>query len=202
MMVAVAQAASDKFKIVGATATRSPPMIVDAAALVASAEEVVEIGLLADNDVAAVIVSAFGDPGVKSLRQKASMPVVGIAEASMIEAAANGRRFGVATTTPDLVTAIDARAVELGFGRLYTGVRLAPGDPHDLVADSRRLVAALGQAVSDCIERDKAEAVIIGGGPLAGAAATLATHFAVPIIAPIPAAIHLLSSRLDVSHSS
>jgi allantoin racemase len=191
MMVQIAQAAAPgDVEIVGATAPRSPLMIVDPEALAASAPQVVEIGLALGKDVAGIIIIAFGDPGWADLRRQVSVPVVGIAEAAMLAASDSGRRFGVATTTPMLVASIDARAAELGLAKLYTGTRVTSDDPNKLVADPRRLVEALREVVATCIERDKAEAVIIGGGPLGNAAIALTPMFSIPVIAPIPAAVH------------
>jgi allantoin racemase len=191
MMVRIAQsAAPDDVEIVGATAPRGPLMIIDPEALAASAPQVVEIGLGLGKDVSGIIISAFGDPGWADLRRQAKVPVVGIAEAAMLSASDKGRRFGVATTTPKLVASIDARAAELGLAKLYTGTRVTSEDPNRLVADPDRLVEALRQVVSACVELDKAEAVIIGGGPLGNAAIALTPMFSIPVIAPIPAAVH------------
>ena len=201
MMVQIAQsAASEALEIVGATAPHSPPMIVDAEALAASAPQVVELGLSFRNDVSGIIISAFGDPGIDDLRRQVRLPVVGIAEAAMLAASENGRRFGVATTTPKLAASIDARAAGLGLARLYTGTRLTPEDPNKLVADPARLIEALRQAVSACIEIDKAEAVIIGGGPLGNAAIALTPMFSIPVIAPIPAAVHRMMNMVTALH--
>jgi Asp/Glu/hydantoin racemase len=193
MMVAIAQdTAGEAYRVAGATATRSPPMIVEPRALAASAAEVIEIALAEQDGCAGVIVSAFGDPGLDEIRTRAEKPAVGICESSMREAADGGRRFGVATTTPDLLPSIDARAREIGLGGSYTGTRLTDGDPHALVAEPERLRAALAKAIEACVERDGAQAVIIGGGPLARSAAELQPMFPVPIIAPIPAAVRRL----------
>ena len=111
MMVGIAAAhVPDGVRVIGATAQKSPLMITTVAALSASADEVVEIGIGHAADVAGIIVSAYGDPGLETLRASVSIPVVGICEASMIEAAADGRRFGVATVTPELADAIEDRA--------------------------------------------------------------------------------------------
>jgi allantoin racemase len=199
MMVQIAQsAASNDIEVVGATGSHSPPMIVDPEALAASAPQVVEIGLGLGKDVSGIIISAFGDPGIADLRRQVNVPVVGIAEAAMLAASDKGRRFGVATTTPKLAPSIDARAAELGLAQLYTGTRLTSEDPNKLVADPGRLVEALRQVVSTCIELDKAEAVIIGGGPLGNAATALTPMFSIPVIAPIPAAVHRLIEILGL----
>jgi Asp/Glu/hydantoin racemase len=193
MMVAIARTAvSADVEIVGATVPDGPAMITDVLALAAAAPQVVELGVGLSGGVSGIIVSAFGDPGLDDLRRRVTIPVVGIAESAMLAAAEGGRRFGVATTTPKLRTAIDATAAGLGLAHCYTGTRLTLEDPLDMMADPDRLVAALRLAVSACIERDGAEAVIIGGGPLGNAATALAPMFDVPVIAPICAAVRRL----------
>ncbi|HTC07709.1 MAG TPA: aspartate/glutamate racemase family protein [Acetobacteraceae bacterium] len=193
MMVAIARATLPAgFAVDGVTAQRSPPMIVTRAALEAAGPEVVAIGLAQVSRYAGVIVSAFGDPGLAELRTRVAVPAVGICEASMLAAAQGGRRFGVATVTPDLALSIAERAAALGLAELYTGIRCTPDDPVALAGDASRLQDGLEAVVRACIDRDGAEAVIIGGGPLGEAAAHLRPMFATPIIAPIPCAVERL----------
>lgn len=197
MMVAIARSCvPDGIVVTGATATRGPPMITTPAALAAAAAEVVEIGIREAAGVSGIIVGAFGDPGLETLRRHVSIPAVGICEAAMIEAAAGERRFGVATVTPDLAAPITARARDLGLLHLFTGIRLTPGDPLALTADPARLQQSLAEAVATCFDDDHAEAVIIGGGPLGQAATGLAQSFEQPIIAPIPAAVRRLVTMM------
>ena len=196
MMVGIAQrVVPDAITVAGATATRSPRMIVTADALAAAADEVVEIGLRQASAVSGIIVSAFGDPGLAELQRRLPIPVVGICEASMKEASAGGRRFGVATTTPDLVEAIGQRAGDYGVVEQFTGVRLTAGDPVEVTADPAQLRGALARAVAACFD-DGAEAVIIGGGPLGQAAEDLTRMMRRPIIAPIPAAARRLLAMM------
>jgi Asp/Glu/hydantoin racemase len=171
-------------------------MILTADELAAAAPEVVALGLAEAPNVDGIIVGAFGDPGLAALREQINLPVVGIAEASMLEAAEGGRRFGVATTTSALIELIAARAHELGLAHLYAGIRLTSGDPRALVADPERLAEALAEAVRQSIRRDGAEAVIIGGGPLGQAAIALTARFTTPIIAPISAAVRRLMQAM------
>src|SRR5262245_16278057 len=89
MMVAIARSCVPGDVVVaGATATRSPPMITTPAALAAAAGEVVEIGVRDAGGTSGIVVAAFGDPGLETLRRSVPIPAVGICEASMIEAAA------------------------------------------------------------------------------------------------------------------
>lgn len=190
MMVAIAKsAATDGFDIVGATATRAPAMIVTPEALEGAAPEVAEIAQAHRNECDGFIVAAFGDPGLNAIRAGLMPPAAGIGESAMLKAADNGRRFGVATTTPLLRSEIDALPRALGLQSNYTGCRFADGDPRALMRDPAELRAALAAAVEACIRQDSAEAVIIGGGPLGEVARELQPMFAVPVIAPIPSAV-------------
>jgi allantoin racemase len=204
MMVAIAQSCvtDDGIVVTGVTATRGVPMIVTAEALADAADEVVEIGIREAPRACGIIVSAFGDPGLETLKRRVAIPVVGICEASMIEAAAGGRRFGIATVTPQLAVPIEQRARDLALLHLYTGIRLTAGDPVKLAANASQLEEALAEAVAHCFEDDNADAVIIGGGPLGQAAIGLARSFDQRVIAPIPAAVRrllaMISSRTNI----
>ncbi|MCQ4632513.1 aspartate/glutamate racemase family protein [Shinella sp. CPCC 100929] len=190
MMHAIAlNALAGRLAVKTVTASRAPSMIVTPEQLTASAAEVVELGAAHGRECVGIIVSAFGDPGLAELRRKVAVPVVGICEASMIEASEGGRRFGVATSTPDLAEAIGQRAHDLGLAHLYTGIRCTAGDPVALAADPALLIEALAGAVGACIGEDGAQAVVIGGGPLGEAAKALRPRFGKPVLGPIPSAV-------------
>ena len=145
-----------------------------------------------------VIVAAFGDPGLAALRGQLDCPVTGIAEAGMMKAASGGRRFAVVSTTPGLRDAIDLTAARYGHDATYRGAEFTPGNPLDLMADPERLVEALAEACTRAINQRGAEAIVIGGGPLALAARALAPRFTVPIIEPVPEAVRLAMARAAV----
>lgn len=143
-----------------------------------------------------VIVAAFGDPGRDALADRLDVPVVGIAEAGMSAAAAGGRRFSVATTTPDLAGRIHACAERYGYGRNLVSIRLTEGDPLVVMADPNRLRDAMRKAVDLCAA-DGAEAVVIGGGPLAMVARELGSESPVPLVEPVPEATHLIANAVQ-----
>ncbi len=141
-----------------------------------------------------VIVAAFGDPGLARLRASIAVPVTGIAEAGMAEAARLGP-FVVVTTTPALAAAIAQSASAYGHSERFRGVRLTTGDPKDLMADRTRLVAELQTACLDAAHNPEIAAIVIGGGPLAAAARALRHKIPIPIVEPVPAAVRLAVSR-------
>lgn len=199
MMTALARRAlGDALPVRGVTVARGPRMLTDPAALTAAAPEVVAAGLRATaaGDCAALLVGAFGDPGAELLRAATDVPVMGLGEAALREAAAGGTPFGIATTTPLLADAIAARVTALGLADRYTGLRLTSGGPEHLSARPELLLDALERAVRACVDRDGARAVVIGGGPLGDAAEELRTRCAVRIVAPIPEACGALVRAL------
>ena len=84
-------------------------------------------------------------------------------------------------------------AKKRGVGALqFSQAELETGDPIALTASVAELEIALAEAVRTAIQTRDIEAVVIGGGPLAVAARTLAPQFQIPIIEPIPAAVRIL----------
>jgi Asp/Glu/hydantoin racemase len=191
--------ASAGITVEGLTAVRGVPMICDPQALDASVAGVVAMGRAAAARADGIIVCAFGDPGLEALRGELDIPVVGICEASMLEAAAGGRRFGIATVTPDLVASFGEKAAQLGLSAQYAGTRLTAGDPVTLAGDPARLTAALATAVRQSLTLDRADVVIIGGGPLGKAAAALQQALLAPVIAPISSAVADVLARLALA---
>jgi len=193
-MVEIAGEAAKTSTIHGVTMTGVPPIITTPDALDQAAEAVSQTPI--DNNYSAVIVAAFGDPGLDRLRARLPVPVVGIAEASLLEAGQNRRLFSIATTTPALGPRITQKATQLGLTAECVSVRFTKGDPFVVMADTDRLVEALAKAIDECVG-DGAEAVVIGGGPLAKAARVLKPHFDVPIIEPIVSAVALAEARME-----
>lgn len=133
-----------------------------------------------------VVVAAFGDPGVPELRD-AGYRVTGIGEAALQAAAAGGRRFALATTTPDLAEAICGLVDRAGVADLFTGVELTTTDPLMLAEDPEACREELDAVVWRCLAAG-AQRVVIGGGPLSDAAADLAGRYPDVIVEPLAAA--------------
>lgn len=192
-MLRIARAAAPDLPLRGVTAPFGVPLITEPRALDRAARAVAHLGPLLRTD-RAVIVAAFGDPGRVALRQRLKVPVTGIAEASLQEAAALGR-VAVITTTPDLIGRIAATARSLELTN-FAGTWITEGAPAQLHANPRALQEALLTACHRATESG-AEVIVIGGGPLALAARAITCDAPVPLIEPIPAALRLTRARLS-----
>lgn len=180
-----------------------PPLLTTPKDMQNAVSGVVKIGVEAakNNRVSAIIVSAFSDPGLEELRAKVNIPVFGIGEEVFHEAALNGRAFGIVTVTPDkdLIRSFQEKATLLGYGSQYRGVRVTPGDPTELVKSPSHLDKALSKAVKASIEKDGAEAVIMGGGPLSASAIRLQPQFDVPLVVAVSAAARAAIKEIQKS---
>ena len=93
-MAAIARAEAPQLSISGLTAPFGPAMIIDEPGLTVGAEAVAAMARMISErgDTQGVIVAAFGDPGIETVRALLpDRPVTGIGEASFAEAGADGR---------------------------------------------------------------------------------------------------------------
>lgn len=190
-MVAIAR--RETADVTGWTAISGPPLIASEEALDGAARLVAEAEIPVGID--GVIVAAFGDPGRDDLARKLKLPVVGIGQAACLAAARGGRRFAVATHTPLLVSRIDALMRSSAPCGAFLGTFLARGDPLELGRDPDALDGALETAIRQAVDAG-AEAVIIGGGPLAEAARRLSGKVACDLVEPIPEAVRMVLTSI------
>ena len=200
-MTEVASTATGVVKVEGKSNEGVPPLLTTPKDLADALPGVVRIGVEAakDSQVGALIVAAFGDPGLMELRAQVDVPVFGIREQAFREAAREGRPFGVATTTPDpgLLESFRQTAAALGYADQFRGTRATPGDPNALMKKSpEELDGALAEAVRASIA-DGAKAVIIGGGPLTASALRLQPQFDIPLVVPVIAAARAAAEKVQ-----
>lgn len=145
----------------------------------------------------AIILASFGDTGSEQVRALwPNIPVIGIAEAAFESVRQIGKPFAIVTFAPEVAPPLRDKAIEHGVGHQLIGVAFHPealqGDPAD-VADA--LFEELLDLCNACA-RDGAQAIVMGGGPLAGLAARIAPLCGVPIIDGTVEAIRHIRDRI------
>jgi len=200
LMVEIAREFSPAgFRIAGLTARFGAPLLTNEVEVDEAAHAVRALAPELAQSADAVIVSAFGDPGADDLAALLDQPVIGIAEAGMRAAAANGRRFAVVTHTRRLVRRMALRAEEIGLGAHCVCVLATEGDPVALMATPVELESALQALAEQAVAKHGAEAIIIGGGPLGRVAKGLSGKVGVPVIEAIPEAVRYLAAALGAA---
>ena len=202
MLTSARRALPADARIAGHTAPAGQPFITTPAALEAAAHQMLPFALaVAKDGCDALIVSGFGDPGLQAIGQRVSIPVTGLAEASIAEAALGGRRFSIVTVTPELHDSLMQAAQTHGQAGQLASIRFTSGAVDDALDTPEKLEEALYQACQQALVQDGAEVIVIGGGPLAHAAAAISWRLGLPVIDPVAAAVRLACRRCKDSAS-
>jgi allantoin racemase len=181
--------ASATTEIVAVTAQRGVPYIATRAEAVIGGMVALEMVAEHARDADAIIVAAFGDPGLGGLRELASVPVVGLAEAAMLTACMLGRKFSIVTFARSLGPWYRECVAYHGLEERLAAIRMAnaPFTSLDLVQDE------LADTIADIAERtvreDEADVIILAGAPLAGLADKIRDRVSVPLVDGVAAAI-------------
>jgi Asp/Glu/hydantoin racemase len=150
-------------------------------------------------DVDAVIVSAFGDPGLAAARELFEMPIVGIAESAFLMAWTLGRRYSIVAMTPRLGVWFREAADEHGLAGRLASVRALTDGPTDIARAKDELGERLVAEALKAVETDGAEVVILGGGPIAGLARDVGHRIPVPAIDGVSCAVRLAEALVGLA---
>jgi Asp/Glu/hydantoin racemase len=144
----------------------------------------------------AVIVAAFGDPGLAALREVLPMPVLGMTESALATACLLGHRFSIIAISQRIqawyreVVASHGLVGRLASIRALDRPLASIGQVQDDHADA--LLALCERAVRE----DGAEVLILAGAPLAGLARTLRGRLPVPVVDGVSSAVRQAESLI------
>jgi len=136
----------------------------------------------------AVVIAAYGDPGLRAARELFDVPVVGVAEAAMLTACMLGERFSLVTFTAGMAPWYLESVNLSGLASRLASIRIAPAEFRSVMNARGELREALLAEVERAVAEDQADVVILGGAPLAGLAAEIAGAAAV-LVDPVEAAV-------------
>lgn len=159
--------------------TRTAAAIAAHAALEALAENVAGCD--------AVYLACFGDPGLAALKEVSPVPVIGMAEASCLEAARERRRFAIVTGGALWQPMLEEFVATLGLSQQLASVRPVAPTGGQIDADPDAALALLADACNACARTDGADIVILGGAVLAGLAQRLQADVGVPLMCSVAA---------------
>jgi len=189
LMAAAIKAAAPGVTIASATASRGVPYISTRAEAQIGGAIALEMLAELHRDCDAAIIAAFGDPGLLGARELFDIPVIGMAEASMLTACMLGRRFAIVTFARALGPWYQECVETHGMKERCAGLCMVD-EPFDSVSDvqiekEELLVAEANRAVRSL----EADVVILAGAPLAGLTDKVRGRIPVPVIDPIAAAV-------------
>ena len=139
----------------------------------------------------AVVLACFGDPGLAALKEVSKVPVVGMAEASILQACAIGRRFSIVTGGERWKAMLEEFVAAQGMSPRLASVRTVAPTGADIARNPKAAMALLARGCSACAREDGADVVILGGAGLAGLAAKLRAAVDVPLLDGVACAISM-----------
>mgnify|MGYP002635077950 FL=1 len=140
-------------------------------------------------DVDAIVIACFDDTGLDAVRTLVSVPVLGIGEAAYHAASMIATKFSVITTLSRSVPGLENNLLNYGLAQKCVRVRatdipvlkLEEGDPATL--------SKIRSEICEAIEKDNAEAVVLGCAGMADLMAQLSQEFGLPVIDGVSAAV-------------
>lgn len=135
----------------------------------------------------AVVVDTVSDSGVRALRSRLSIPVIGPGEASFHAAMLLGKRFTILTMWPQWFPLYEKTLTEYGLWDRVASLRSIDTRPDvtELLAGKEEVIFDKLQAEAlAAIEEDGADVIVLGSTTMHQSAAHLAGVLPVPVINP------------------
>ena len=137
----------------------------------------------------AVIIAAFGDPGLGGLREVLPVPVLGLTESALASACLLGQRFSIIAIS-QRIQAWYREVVEANglIGRLAS-IRALDRPLASIAGVQSDHARDLLRLAQRAVDEDGADVLILAGAPLAGLARALAGQLPVPVVDGVSSAV-------------
>jgi len=137
----------------------------------------------------AVIIAAFGDPGVPGIREVLDIPVVGLTEAALMSACLLGNRFSIVAISRRIRAWYRETVEHSGLIGRLASIRSLEEPLRDIGRVQDDHAGQLKVLCAAAVEEDGADVIILAGAPLAGLARTLPGEITVPVVDGVSSAV-------------
>ncbi|WP_306145750.1 aspartate/glutamate racemase family protein [Roseibium sp. MMSF_3412] len=183
------EAAANGTEIECATAHRGVPYIATRAEAMIGGQMVLEILAERADNFDAAIIAAFGDPGLGGARELFDIPIVGLAEASVLMACPLGRNFSIVSFSSRLEPWFRECIAWHGLTERLASIRMLDAPVSDVAGIQAAQADLLVELAERAINEDGAEVIILAGAPLAGLSTLVRDRIAVPVVEGVAASI-------------
>ena len=148
-----------------------------------------------------VIIYCFSDPGLRAAKEKLSIPVTGIGEASMHFASLLGNKFTIISAGPSSHFPNQRRRVQdklrlCGFDHKCASVRSLKIPVLDLERQKSEEEKRLFEEARKAVEEDGADVIVLGCGWMLGVEKRISKELGVPAVIPGAAALKICESLI------
>lgn len=137
----------------------------------------------------AVVVAAFGDPGLGGLKEVLPIPVTGLTEAALASAAQLGDRFSIIAISHRIQAWYREVVEAYGFAARLASIRSLEQPVQRIGGIQQDHAGALKSLAERAVREDGAEVIVLAGAPLAGLARSLQGQLPVPLVDGVSSAV-------------
>jgi Asp/Glu/hydantoin racemase len=137
----------------------------------------------------AVVVAAFGDPGLGGLREALPIPVTGLTEAALASASLLGQRISIIAISQRIQAWYREVVESYGFGTRLASIRALDRPLAGIGSVQDEHAAALKALAERAVDEDGADVIVLAGAPLAGLARSLKGQLPVPVVDGVSSAV-------------
>jgi Asp/Glu/hydantoin racemase len=137
----------------------------------------------------AVVVAAFGDPGLAGLRELLPVPVTGMTEAALATAHLLGHRISIIAISQRIQAWYREVVESYGFGDRLASIRALDRPLSSIGGVQEEHAQALQALAERAVAEDGAEVIVLAGAPLAGLARSLHGRLPVPVVDGVSSAV-------------
>ena len=137
----------------------------------------------------ALVIAAFGDPGLAGIREAIDIPVIGMTEAALLSACMLGGRFSIIAIS-HRITAWYRETVQMhGLIDRLASIRCLNTPLQNIGTVQQDHKQRLRELCDLAVEEDGADVIIIAGAPLAGLARAIRADMPVPLVDGVSSAV-------------
>ena len=137
----------------------------------------------------AVVVAAFGDPGLLALREVLPCPVTGLTDAALASASLLGQRIAIVAISQRIRAWYAETVHAYGLSSRLACIRGLDEPLPDIAQVQTGQGERLLRLADRCVREDGADVIILAGAPLAGLARSLQGQLPVPVVDGVSSAV-------------
>lgn len=137
----------------------------------------------------AIIVAAFGDPGLPALREAVPIPIVGMSEAAFASASLLGQRFSIIAISSRITAWYRETVERCGLISRLASIRGLDEPLADIGSVQTDKASQLLALCDSAVRQDGADVLVIAGAPLAGLARQIRDRLPVPAVDGVSCAV-------------
>jgi allantoin racemase len=137
----------------------------------------------------AVVVAAFGDPGLTGLREALPVPVTGLTEAALASACLLGNRISIIAISQRIQAWYREVVQSYGLGSRLASIRALDRPLASIGQVQDEHAHALKALAERAVDEDGADVIVLAGAPLAGLARALKGQLPVPVVDGVSSAV-------------